>query len=90
MNNGIFFCPRKGKSEITDMITSYVRSTNGKKIIIFSGTRDSFRCRQRSRMIDGKKIEPLKFVSFKVSQKELIKNQNKLIGPLTFETRSRL
>jgi|TARA_B110000495_G_C22760428_1_gene445305 hypothetical protein len=90
MDNKIFFCSRNGKSEITDMITSYVRSTNGKKIIIFNGKRDSFRCRQRSRKMDGGKIDPLKFVSFKVTQKELIKNQNKLIGPLTFDTRSRL
>lgn len=90
MDNTLIFCSRKGKSEITDMITSYVRSTNGKKIIIFSGTRDSFRCRQRGRMMNGEKIEPLKFVSFKVSQKEMMKNKGKLIGPLTFDTRSRL
>ena len=90
MDNKLLFFSRKGKSEITDMITSYVRSTNGKKIIIFNGTRDSFRCRQRGRAINGEKVEPLKFVSFKVSQKEMMKNKGKLIGPLTFDTRSRL
>ena len=90
MDNKIFIFSGNGKTDFTDMITSYVRSTNGKKIIIFSGTRDSFRCRQRGRMMNGEKIEPLKFVSFKVSQKEMMKNKGKLLGPLTFDTRSRL
>ena len=53
-------------------IVNYVRSTNGKKIIIMTGDRRSFRCRQRDKI--GKK-NPLKFVSFKEMQKE-IKRRN--------------
>lgn len=49
-------------------IVNYVRSTNGKKIIIMTGDRQSFRCRQRDKI--GKK-NPLKFVSFKEMQKEI-------------------
>lgn len=70
-------------------ITSYVRTENGKKIIIFNGDRQSFRCRQRN-FINGKKINPLKFVSFKEMKRESIKYNKKVIGPLQFYTLSRL
>jgi len=49
-------------------IVNYVRSTNGKKIIIMTGDRQSFRCRQRDKI--GTK-NPLKFVSFKEMQREI-------------------
>jgi hypothetical protein len=71
-------------------ITSYVRSENGKKIIIFRGTRHDFRCRQRNLMINGEKTKSLKFLSFKTMKKEVQKNKNKLIGPLDFNTTSKL
>lgn len=76
-------------------IINYVRSTNGKKIIIMTGDRQSFRCRQRNKI--GKKT-PLKFVSFKTMKKE-IQKKNKidkngcseiLIGPTNFYTLSKL
>lgn len=73
-----------------EKITSYVRSENGKNIIIFKGTRDDFRCRQRSVMINGEKVKPLKFISFKTMKKEIQKNNNKLIGILNFNTMSKL
>ena len=57
-------------------IISYVRSDNRKKIIILSGGRQSFRCRQRDNI--GKQ-NPLKFISFKTMSKD-VKDKNKKIG----------
>ena len=71
-------------------ITTYVRSTNGKNIIIFKGDRDSFRCRQRSKNINGDKVIPLKFVSYKGMKKESKKWGKNIIGPNRFYTLSRL
>lgn len=76
-------------------IINYVRSENGKKIIIMTGDRQSFRCRQRDRI--GKK-NPLKFVSFKTMVKDVkrnnLKNENGrsniLIGPINFNSISKL
>lgn len=70
-------------------VTSYVRTDNGKKIIIFNGDRQSFRCRQRN-MINGKKVNPLKFVSFKEMKRESFKFNKKVVGPLDFYTLSKL
>ncbi len=71
-------------------ITTYVRSTNGKNIIIFKGDRDSFRCRQRSKNINGDKVSPLKFVSYKGMIKESKKWGKRIVGPNRFYTLSRL
>lgn len=49
-------------------IVNYVRSTNGKKIIIMTGDRHSFRCRQRDNI---GKTNPLKFVSYKEMHREI-------------------
>lgn len=76
-------------------IINYVRSENVKKIIIMTGDRHSFRCRQRDRI--GKK-NPLKFVSFKTMVKDVkrnnLKNKNGcsdiLIGPINFNSISKL
>ena len=65
---------------------NYVRTDNGKRIILFKGDRQSFRCRQRSRSSDGLKSTPLRFVSFKTAQKE----KKKISGPYHFYTLSRL
>ena len=68
-------------------IISYVRSENRKKIIIMTGNRQSFRCRQRD--IIGKK-NPLKFVSFKTMVKDVRDNKkigghsDILIGPINY------
>ena len=80
---------------MSNNIINYVRSDNGKKIIIMTGDRLSFRCRQRDNI--GKE-NPLKFVSFKSMMKDVKrKNQiNKdglsdiLIGPINFNSISKL
>ena len=40
-------------------ITAYVRSENSKKVMILEGDRQSFRCRQRNKYINGKFIQYL-------------------------------
>ena len=87
-NNFIIFTQGKGKSAL---IETFVKSDNGKKIILFQGNRQSFRCRQRSRMMDGQKCSPLKFVSYKETMKQIKRgNTEKVIGPLEFNTISKL
>tara|TARA_Y100000590_G_scaffold20813_1_gene24233 strand:+ start:115 stop:339 length:225 start_codon:yes stop_codon:yes gene_type:complete len=73
-----------------DIVTNYVRTPNGKKIICFYGGRQSFRCRQRSKNSDGFKCSPLRFVSFKETQKEMKKKEQKVSGPYEFYSLSRL
>ena len=72
-------------------VKTYVKSDNGKKIILFQGNRNSFRCRQRCRMMDGQKCSPLRFVSYKETMKQIKRgNTEKVIGPLEFNTLSKL
>ena len=73
-----------------DCVTNYVKTDNGRKIIWFKGDRQSFRCRQRSKNSNGFKYPPLRFVSFKTAQKEMKKKKQKVSGPFTFYTMSRL
>jgi hypothetical protein len=74
-----------------EIVKTYVKSDNGKKIILFQGNRNSFRCRQRCRMMDGQKCLPLRFVSYKETMKQIKKgNTEKIIGPLEFNTISKL
>lgn len=68
----------------------YARSQNKKRIVVLNGDLMSLRCRQRNRNIDGSKVTPIKFVSFKEMEKEMIKNKLKIIGPFSFYTMSRL
>jgi hypothetical protein len=68
----------------------YARSENKKKIIILNGDLMSLRCRQRNRMLDGSKVTPISFVSFKEMEKEKAKNKSKVHGPFDFYTMSRL
>ena len=68
------------------MVTNYVKTENGKRIICFNGDRHSFRCRQRSRNTEGLKCPSLRFVSFKETQKEMKKKKQKVYGPYTFYT----
>ena len=68
----------------------YVKSNNGKKIVILSSNRESLRIKQRSRMMNQDKCKPLRFVSYKVMQKELKKDNTKVIGPYQFNTISKL
>jgi len=60
-------------------ITTYVRSEGGTKIIVMKGDRRSFRCRQRNK-INGERVKPLKFVSFKEMQKEIKKGNYGRVG----------
>ena len=88
MDSNFIFTQGKGKSAL---IETFVKSDNGKKIILFQGNRASFRCRQRSRMMDGQKIKPLKFVSYKETMKQIKRgNTEKVIGPLEFNTIAKL
>mgnify|MGYP005647587955 CR=1 FL=1 len=72
-------------------ITAYVRSENSKKVMILEGNRQSFRCRQRNKYINGKKVNSLKFVSFKEMQKEIKKgNTEKMNGNYEYNTLAKL
>ena len=75
---------------LNQSLTMYARSDNGKKIIILNGTRSDFRCRQRSILKNGTKNKPLRFVSFKETQHMIKKNISKVIGPVQFQTISKL
>ena len=87
-NNVIFKHNTDGKKEF---IVTYVKSDNGKKIILFRGDRQSFRCKQRGRMMDGQKCTPLRFVSYKETMKHIKRgNTEKVLGPLDFETVAKL
>tara|TARA_Y100001958_G_C21168249_1_gene500553 strand:+ start:361 stop:615 length:255 start_codon:yes stop_codon:yes gene_type:complete len=68
----------------------YARSENKKKIIILNGDLMSLRCRQRNRKMDGSKVTPISFVSFKEMERENAKNKSKVYGPFDFYTMSRL
>lgn len=87
-SNFIIFTQGKGKSAL---IETFVKSDNGKKIILFRGDRHSFRCKQRGRMMDGQKCNPLRFVSYKETMKQIKRgNTERVLGPLDFETIAKL
>ena len=72
-------------------VANYVKTENG-QIIHLIGDRQSFRCRQRSILSNGKK-NSLKFVSFKEMEKEVKRDRDrdgKVNGPYVFDTISRL
>ena len=71
-------------------INVYVRSNNNKNIIILNGDRQSFRCRQRGYTIDGIKTPSLKFISYKEMLKDIKKTNKNLIGPIRFNSISKL
>tara|TARA_Y100001958_G_C20988280_1_gene376773 strand:+ start:421 stop:636 length:216 start_codon:yes stop_codon:yes gene_type:complete len=68
----------------------YVRSENNKNIIILNGDRESFRIRQRNKNINGERYKSLKFISYKEMKKDIRKRNKKLVGPIDFETRSKM
>jgi len=47
--------------------------TNKKNILILNGERESFRCRQRNKNMNGEKVKPLIFVSYKTMLMESLK-----------------
>ena len=66
----------------------YTKNING-NIVIINNDRYSLRCRQRGINIDGSKVKPLKFVSYREVCDKYI--NNKLIyGPLIYYTISKL
>jgi hypothetical protein len=70
-------------------VANYVKTENG-QIIHLIGDRQSFRCRQRSILSNGKK-NSLKFVSFKEMEKEVKRDRGgKVNEPYVFDTISRL
>lgn len=72
-------------------ITAYVRSKNSKKVMILEGDRQSFRCRQRNKYKNGKRVDSLKFISFKEMQKQIKKgNTEKMNGIYQYNTLSKL
>ena len=74
-----------------ELITAYVRSSNSKKVMILTGSRDSFRCRQRNKNMNGEKVAPLKFISYKEMQREIKKgNAEKMNGVFIYDTLGKL
>ena len=69
-----------------DILTVYAKTENNKKYIILTGSRESFRMRQRCRLSNQEKVNPLKFVSYRAMMKE----SHKIIGECEFNTRSKL
>lgn len=68
----------------------YARSNNGKKIIILDADLESLRSRQRCKLMNGLKVKPMKFASFKETVKYVKRNQGKVVGPFNYNFRSKL
>lgn len=68
----------------------YARSINGNKIIIFDADLDSLRNRQRCKLINGNKVKPMRFASFKEMNKSVKRNEAKVIGPYNYNLKSKL
>ena len=49
--------------------------TDKKNILILNGERESFRCRQRNKNMNGEKVKPLKFVSYKTMLRESLNKE---------------
>ena len=49
--------------------TSYIRSDSGTHIFIMNTDRHSLKCRQRCRMMNGNKVKPFRFISYKEMNK---------------------
>jgi hypothetical protein len=81
---------KRKSSDMVDIVKNYVKTENGKNIIYLIGGRQSFRCRQRSILSNGRKAPSLKFVSFKEMQKETKLKDESSLGPCLFDTVSRL
>jgi hypothetical protein len=73
------------KDIIIIMIQMYVKTPDN-NVVILNGVRDSFRCRQRNK----DKKDTFRFVSYKMMLKERKKLDNRVYGPIAFETVARL
>ena len=67
------------------MIHMYVKSPNN-NIVILTGSRHSFRCRQRNK----DKNDMFKFISYKKMLRERKKHNSRVYGPFQFYTISKL
>ena len=63
----------------------YVKTPDN-NIVILNGDRDSFRCRQRNK----DKKDTFRFISYKLMLKERKKLNNRVYGPIVFDTLARL
>lgn len=68
----------------------YAKSMNGKKIIILDANIESLRYRQRCKLMNGFKVKPMRFASFKETLKSVKKNQTKVVGPYKYDLKSKL
>ena len=64
--------------------------TDNKNIVILNGKRESFRCRQRNKYINGENIKSFQFISYKSMLKKSLKNNKKIYGNFTYNTLSKL
>ena len=69
------------------MLEVFARNTNN-HIVVLKGERESFRCRQRSKTMDGLKVKPMRFVSYKEALK--LCRKGRMFGPFEFNTISKL
>lgn len=69
------------------MLEVFARNTNN-HIVVLKGERESFRSRQRSKTMDGLKVKPMRFVSYKEALK--LSRKGRMFGPFEFNTRSKL
>ena len=68
----------------------YVKSEFLKNYIILHGDVNSFRCRQRNKNLDGKRVNSLNFASYQQMKKNQKKNNKKIYGNFDFNTISKL
>ena len=66
----------------------FIKNINN-NIIMINNDINSLRCRQRGVKIDGSKVKPLKFVSYRSAYKNMVKG-NQVYGPFKYNTVSRL
>jgi len=72
--------------------TVYVKSDNGKHIIILEAELNSMRCRMRNRDMNNEKVKvkPMNFASYKETKKSQRRDNTKVCGPYQFYSMSRL
>ena len=71
------------------MMPAYVKNINN-NIVVLYGDRESFRCRQRNRYSDGKKVESFKFISYKSMLKDKNKWGKQIYSKYHYNTLSKL
>lgn len=67
----------------------YIKNDNHNIVPIY-GNIYSLRCRQRGTYMDGSKVSPLKFVSYKSQKKQLMKSQKDIFPMVIYDHFSKL